>query len=146
MGIRDWLFGQREKQSSEPSVSPIHLARGRGFTFDIVGEASYQKALDALCGGKCHDGHKLFTTAQLCFQDDNPHDESAIVVLIGGKVVGYIPRDKATEMRSEIMSLNPHERPVTCDAKVIGGWVREGDNEGHYGVKLNLSDPLRLQT
>jgi hypothetical protein len=120
------------------------LARGRGFTFDIVGEANYQDALDGICGGKCEQGHKLRCTAQLCFQEDNPHDLNAIVVLISGKVVGYLPRTIAAQTRSLILRLNPNERPVTCDAKIVGGWIREEDDEGHYGVKLSLSNPLRL--
>ena len=110
---------------------------------EIVGEAIYQAALDAICGGKCEDGHQLSCVAQLCFQEDNPHDRNAIVVLISGTVVGYIPRDLALGMRSSILKLNPDERPVTCDARVVGGWLRGDDDEGHYGVRLSLSNPLR---
>ena len=146
MGVLEWLFGARAASPAESnrSVEPVHLARGRGFTFEIVGEASYQAALDAICGGKCEDGYKLPVVAQLCFQEDNPHDANAVVVLINGKVVGYIPRDLAPEMRTAILTLNPDERPVTCDAKVVGGWLRDGGDEGHYGVKLSLSKPLKL--
>jgi len=46
---------------SQPSRTPIHLARGRGFTFEIVGESYCQDALNRLCGGKCEEGHKLLT-------------------------------------------------------------------------------------
>jgi hypothetical protein len=146
MGLLQWLFGDGEAAPSKPnrSVAPVHLARGRGFTFEIVGEGSYQAALDAICGGKCEDGYKLPVVAQLCFQEDNPYDQNAIVVLIDGKVVGYIPRDLAPEMRDAILNLNPEERPVTCDAKVVGGWIRGPTDEGHYGVKLSLSKPLKL--
>jgi hypothetical protein len=125
---------------------PIHLARGRGFTFEIVGEASHQEALDAICGGKCEDGHNIQVVAQLCFQEDNPHDPNAIVVLINGKVVGYVPRYLAPDMREAILKLRPEERPVTCDGKVVGGWLRDEDDEGHYGVKLSLSQPLRVSS
>lgn len=144
MGLLKWLFGARAASPAESnrSVEPVHLASGRGFTFEIVGEASYQAALDAICGGKCEDGYKLPVVAQLCFQEDNQHDPNAVVVLIDTKVVGYIPRDLAPEMRDAILKLNPEERPVTCDAKVVGGWLRDND-EGHYGVKLSLSLPLR---
>jgi len=144
MGLFDWLFPAPRFQPTRTIPEPVHLARGRGFTFEIVGEASYQGALNALCGGKCEDGHKLPTTAQLCFQEDNPHDPNAIVVLIDGKVVGYVPRDQAPGMRSAILRCNPGERPVTCDAQVVGGWLRDDGDEGHYGVKLSLSNPLRI--
>jgi hypothetical protein len=142
VSLWNWLFGTGVDPTSD-LLSPVHLARGRGFTFEIVGEASYQEALDAICGGKCEEGHRLRCTAQLCFQEDNPHDSNAIVVLIGGNVVGYIPRDIAPPMRSAILRLNPDERPVTCEAQIVGGWMREEKDEGHYGVRLNLSKPLR---
>ena len=146
MGLLEWLFGVGATPRAEvtPSIEPVHVARGRGFNFEIVGEASYQPALDAICGGKCADGHKLATRAQLCFQEDNPYDPNAIVVLIDRNVVGYIPRNLAKEMREAILRLNPEERPVTCDARVVGGWIRDGGDEGHYGVKLSLSHPLKL--
>jgi len=146
MGLWDRIFGQRTNLTNAARQVTVHLARGRGFTCEAVGEASYQSSLDAICGGKCEDGHKLPVTAQLCFQEDNPHDTNAIVVLIGSKVVGYIPRDKAPEMRSAILRLNPKEQPVTCDAQIVGGWMRGRDDEGHYGVKLSLSNPLRVAT
>jgi hypothetical protein len=119
------------------------LAPTNGFNFDIVGEASYQDALDDLCGGKCEEGFNLPALAQLCFQEDNPHDANAIVVLIDRRVVGYVARDRAPSMRAEILRLNPSERPVTCNAKIVGGWARGRGDEGHYGVKLSLAHPLR---
>lgn len=140
----DWLLGSSRPAEKERATELLRLARERGFTFDVVGEANYQDALDSICGGKCEEGHRLRCTAKLCFQEDNPHDPNAIVVLISGKVVGYLPRTIAAEMRSSILRLNPHERPVTCDAQIVGGWMRDEDDEGHYGVKLSLSDPLRV--
>lgn len=50
----------------------------------------------------------------------------------------------AKEIRDAILRLNPEERPVTCDAQVVGGWRRDWEDEGHYGVKLSLSYPLKL--
>ena len=143
MGVLNWLFGSSDPTANVRSAEPLHLARGRGFTFELVGEANYQDALDSICGGKCEDGHKLRCTAQLCFQEDNPHDPNAVVALIKGKVVGYVPRTIAAEMRSSILRLNPDEQPVTCDAQIVGGWIRDEEDEGHYGVKLSLSNPLR---
>ena len=118
---------------------PIHLTPGDDYIFEIVGEASYQRALDALCGGKCDKGQELEATAQLCFQEDNPHDANAVVVLIEGLVVGYVPRDLAPVLRAAILRWNPEERPVTCDALIVGGWRRDDSDEGHYGVKLSIA-------
>lgn len=143
MGLLDWLFGSAASQVHEEMPEPVHLAPGRGFTFEVVGEANYQDTLDAICGGKCEDGHRLPIRAQLVFQENNPHDRNAIAVLIYRDLVCYVPRDMAREMRSAILALNPQERPVTCDAQVVGGWLRDEDDEGHYGVRLSLAHPLR---
>ena len=141
VAVRSW---RNKPVASKVSADPLHLAKGGGFNFEIVGEASYQAALDAICGGKCADGHNLHKVAQLCFQEDNPYDPNAVVVLIDRNVVGYIPRDLAPDMRNALLKLNRDERPVTCDAKVVGGWCRGPGDEGHYGVKLSLSKPLRF--
>jgi hypothetical protein len=149
MGLLEWLFGGGPSQpfADNEFLEPVHLARGDGFNFNIVGEASYQPALDTICGGKCEEGHQLSKLAQLCFQEDNPYDPNAVVVFIDRRVVGYVPRNLAKEIREAILRLNPEERPVTCDAQVVGGWRRDWqDDEGHYGVKLSLSYPLKIAT
>ena len=152
-----WLvFGSKEPPSPTPelrpvrsaetsgSVEPLHIARGRGYTVEVVGEVHRQDALNAICGGKCEDGHDLKTTAQLLLIDDNPYDPNAVGVFINSELVGYIPRDAARHVRAEVIGLSPDERPVTCDAKIVGGWDRGDGDEGHYGVKLSLSNPMRL--
>jgi hypothetical protein len=153
MGLFDWLLGPKRDDAefgpirsahTSGSIEPIHLARGRGYTFEVVGEVHRQDALDAICGGKCEDGHDLEVTAQLLLIEGNPYDPNAVGVFVNTQLVGYVPRDVAPHMRSEILRLSPDERPVTCDAKIVGGWDREDGDEGHYGIKLNLSNPLRV--
>jgi hypothetical protein len=110
----------------------------------LVGEASYQEALDHICGGKCEEGHGQEVLAQLIFEDSNPYDSNAVAVLIDGKLVAYVPRDVASSLRESILRVNPQERPVTCDAMIVGGWLRSGGDEGNYGVRLSISDPTEL--
>jgi hypothetical protein len=118
---------------------------GRGsFTFEVVGESYRQEVLDSICGGKCEDGHDLEVTAQLLLIENNPYDPNAVGVFVDSKLVGYVPRDVAPLIRSEILMLDPDERPVTCDGKITGGWDRGNGDEGNYGIKLNLATPLRL--
>lgn len=50
MGLLDWLFGSAASQVHEEMPEPVHLAPGRGFTFEVVGEANCQDTLDAICG------------------------------------------------------------------------------------------------
>jgi hypothetical protein len=146
----NWLFGS--PSSNEPveptqlatEIKPIHLARGRGYTFEVVGESHRQDALDAICGGKCEEGHNLKVTVQLCLVDGNPHDPNAVGVFLDRQLVAYIPRHLAAEMRANLLHTSPEGRPVTCDAKVVGGWDRGDGDEGHYGLKLSLAEPLRV--
>lgn len=147
MGLLDWFFGSKPPKLKwkPPAKEPLHLARGRGHTFDVVGESHSQDVFDDICGGKREDGHKLKVTAQLCFVEDNPHDPNAVGVFIEGQLVGYVPRDAAPQLREDILRINREERPVTCDGKIVGGWDRGHGDEGHYGLKLSLSDPLKLK-
>ena len=145
MGLFKLLFGSKEPVQHIEPQGRLHLARAPIFNCEIVGEASYQDALDDLCGGKCDEGYDLQETAQLCFQNDNPYDPNAVVVLINREIVGYIPRELAPWFRSEILRINPLELPVTCDAKIVGGWYRGRGDEGHYGVKLSIAESFEPQ-
>lgn len=142
MGFLSRLFGNIESQASaERDV--ILLAPGRGFTFNVVGESEFQRALSKICGGKKAGGHKHEATAYLRFVA-NPHDPNAVAVDIAGKQVGWIPSPLTSEIRREIAAVSPAGN-VACKAKIVGGWDEE-DGEGHFGVKLSLSRPLKLST
>ena len=144
MGILSWIFGSKDKAEAPDQSGILHIAPGRGFTFRLTGESHFQATLDSICGGKCEEGHRLPITAKLRFEDDNAHDADAIAVLIQDKTVGYVPASVAARLRASIERLNPDGRIVCCRAKIVGGWKRAGDDEGHYGVNLSLSDPLRV--
>lgn len=140
MGFWSKLFGGGESPVTAKSAS-IELTAGRGFTFDVVGEARFQPALSKLCGGKKAGGHKQEAVAHLRFEP-NSHDPNAIAVDISGMQVGWISSTLTSEIRREIAALSPTEG-VTCQAKIVGGWNEDGD-EGHFGVKLSLSRPLKV--
>lgn len=134
MRLLGWLLG-----SSRPSWQSTGRAR-----FAIVGEASYQEALDTICGGRCEDGHEFATTASLRREPNNPHDPNAIAVVIDGKKVGYIPRAKAIKAASIMDADRKRCEAATCPALIVGGWIDEDGDHGHYGVRLALAWPPRL--
>lgn len=115
------------------------LRPGRGFTFEIVGEGSYQHELTKLTGGKTEAGHALFCQATLVAEPGNPHDPGAVRVDIKGLTVGYLSRQDAREYRNSLG--DAAAQPQRCKAKIVGGWMRGGGDEGHFGVKLNLRWP-----
>lgn len=140
MGLFNRLFG-RSQPDALATTEVIHVAAGRGFTFNIVGESQFQPALSILCGGKKLGGHKHEATAQLRFEA-NTHDPNAIGVYINGKQVGWIPAALTQDLRREVIALNA-DQTMACKAKIVGGWNDE-DGEGHFGVKLSLSRPLKI--
>jgi hypothetical protein len=106
--------------SERPAAKPA--ARGHGdYSQEVVGEASYQVALQRLRSAKGRPFHR----ARLVPEDDNPYDESAVRVDIAGQVVGYLSRPQAREWRRR-------SGPTSCDAyladagsgKNIGVWLR----------------------
>lgn len=118
------------------------IARGRGYTFDIVGEGARQAALNRICGGKCENGHNLRVTAQLV---PVPGEPIAIAVHIQRAAVGFIPAEASADLRAEIVRVGAVGGAVYCHAKIVGGWDHGDGDEGHYGVRLSISSPLRLE-
>lgn len=108
------------------------LPRSGAYTFDIVGEASYQNALDHLAGGKTEAGVHVQKWATLIMEKNNPFDLNAVRVDIEGHTVGYLSRAHAVRFRKTINRSN-----CLCPALITGGWKRAG-SKGNYGVKLNF--------
>jgi hypothetical protein len=147
----DWMrlfFGRSKAEgtvSSEIHPHPITIAKGRGYTTNIVGEANYQSALAKIAGPKTQAGKKFEAIAELTFDDRNTHDPNAISVSVNGQIVGFIDRGEAEAMRASIRTLNPERARMRCHAKIVGGWRSDDGDEGHYGVKLAISNPMRRQ-
>lgn len=95
-----------------PERTTVKIAKGRGFTFDVVGESNYQDRLSDICGGKCEDGYNDEVDAQLVFISDNEHDPYAIGVMIMGEPVGCVSAAESERLRAEVLRINPDRRPV----------------------------------
>jgi hypothetical protein len=134
MGIFTRLFGG----AIVSPPSPLRLEGPGTFTFDIVGEASYQPALESLCGGRTEDGADVVTEARLVCEDSNRYDSNAVRVDIDGNTVGYLSRDSARHYRKELERRGHGKRDVLCEAEIRGGWDRGENDRGHFGVKLDL--------
>jgi hypothetical protein len=108
------------------------------YSFDIVGESRYQKALEDICGGHDEDGVNQIVQAILIHEDDNPYDNQAIRVDVQGMTVGYLRREDAREFRRQLREAGHPGIVATCSAKIVGGWDRGRGDRGHFGVKLDL--------
>lgn len=103
---------------------------------EVVGEASYQEALWALCGGTAGERVRHPIIAVLVPEPDNVHDENAIAVHIVGRLVGYLPRDVAAQYLSGVhelmVRLGGH---VALHGVIVGGGYY-ADGPGRLGVWL----------
>jgi hypothetical protein len=136
MGFFSKLLGQ-EPEPDQPQV----MARLPGpgtFDLQIVGESFHQEALEEICGGRCEDGHRMEVEAMLIHDDDNPHDNQAIAVFIESKLVGHFDRKTARNFRQQFIEAGAAGVPAVCQAIIVGGWDRGDDDQGHFGVKLDL--------
>lgn len=110
------------------------------FACPIVGESHYQKALELVCGGRTEEGEDdRPVTACLVYEPTNTYDSLAVRVDIGGLPVGYLSREIARAFRKAVEVAGGE--PLTefeVAAVVRGGWDRGPDDQGFYGVWLDL--------
>ena len=109
------------------------------YSVDVVGEASYQSALESLCGGRSEDSQRKFVRAALIYENKNPYDSKAVRVDIKGKAVGHLSRKNAREYRKVMTAAGYRGLIATCPAVIVGGWDRSGEDTGYFGVKLDLA-------
>ena len=111
-----------------------HAGRRR---VECVGESNYQDVLESIAGGKQRESQEIGTNAVIRRQPVNPYDANAIQVLIGGRLVAYLPRAVSAEYAPAMDRARTPELPVP--AEVRGGW-RDGADEGHFGVVVWLAE------
>lgn len=78
--------------------------------------------------------------ARLSPEPANPVDPGAIKVEVNGRLVGHLSIPDAVEYHAAMRAQGAEGRVALCDAYINGGW-RNGDDEGHFGVKLGLAWP-----
>lgn len=122
--------------------SAIALAAGRGFNVAAVGESQFQGEIAAIVGGRCEEGHNCQFPAELVDASD-PLDPDAIGIRIGGRPVGRLPAELSSLVGERLHALGHSGKPITCKAKIVGGWDRGRRDKGYFGVKLSLALPPR---
>lgn len=110
------------------------------FDYEVVGERSYQPALEKLAGGRTEDSADIECVAVLIPETDNPHDKNAVRVEIRGLTVGYLPRDFAKRYRRYLRHHNQPLACISCNALITGGWDRGFGDKGYFGVRLDMPD------
>ena len=129
-----------------PSAESVLLAGNGDFDFQVVGEAHCQDTLEDICGGRTEDGVNHECVALLVYDNGNEYDANAVAIFVEGSRVGYLPRAVAQDYRATMRTLNPEAAPVGCRAVIRGGWDRGGDDVGHFGISLDVAQPLQILT
>ena len=124
--------------SPNVALAKIELYGPGTFDIEVVGESHYQETIKAVCGGRTEDGTNLEVTACLVCENDNPHDNQAIRVVIGHQTVGYLSRENARIYRKQLEKAGYEGHTANCQARIVGGWDRGGGDMGYFGVRLDL--------
>lgn len=117
----------------------------RGHTQQVVGEASYQQALEVIGQGRTQSGTARQDVHAVLVRDPtNVHDSNAVRVEVEGHTVGFLPRDDAPRFHAVLEELRSSNRSAVCRALLIGGWDRGPDDRGHIGIVLILTPTLEI--
>lgn len=151
MGFLRRVFGSRPVDAEVPPdgvarvQAPIFDAQP-GARVDVVGESHYQEALERAAGGRTEDGPaQVEQIAGLMAEPTNAYDPNAVMVQIGGSVVGYLSRSDALAYKPVLEAVGRMGYPAFgCHASLTGGWDRGGGDRGSFGVVLHLASPRAL--
>lgn len=140
MGFLQKLLGSRDPLPR--SASPRSFTGTE--TLEVVGEASYQAALEAIVGTKPSEHVRVPVQAVLVPEPQNPYDQNAIRVDIAGQTVGYLTRDDAVRYRPGLLRLIESNGPhVALAGQVVGGGRDDRGRQRMLGVFLD-HDPAIL--
>jgi hypothetical protein len=71
-------------------------------------------------------------------EDDNSNDDKSVRVEICGRVVGHLDRQNAREFRQRTLEAGFGGYALWVKARIRGGWYRGPEDEGHFGVTLDV--------
>ena len=133
VGVIIWFILKGKKAANETKASLV--SNSVSYTYNIVGEQSYQNNLRKIAGPKEEESKFFECYAKVSSEPYNQYDKNAVKVEINGLLVGYLSRSEAAKLAGKVVN-------KTVPAVIDGGWKDE-KSTGSYGVKLainNVSD------
>lgn len=134
--FRNYFKKQVATPPSQSSTNEVHRGNEEEYTFDVVGESFQRDHLVQLI--KRHnltDSGELYTTATLKLEPENVFDPTAVMVVVEGLQVGYIPKSLSGEMSDYIKAKGG--KTLQVPARV--GWDRDSP-QPLVGVRLKMED------
>lgn len=136
----DLLVDDVEDDASPAAADEPTIAKGSRER-DLVGEGSYTDSLRRLMRSSNVERRGGWETLQvvvlLVREPSNRFDRNAIRADVQGRTVGYVAREETRDFAMIIEELGRDGRPMACAGRVVG-------KDGRYGVKLLLTDPMRV--
>ncbi len=140
--LRRLLGGSQSREAVQKVAAWIFEPERSEAALDIVGEASYQDALNALAGGRDRDGPiRREHIAVLVPEPNNRYDRNAVSVQIETRHVGYLSRENAIAYQPVIQWALARGKYLAAHAYLTGGWDRGPHDRGLIGVVLHMGSP-----
>lgn len=117
-------IGSATTGSTSERFSPngaIVLYKGLGGFVEVVGESKFQLALKMARSNAFNDDGWLMFWAILEPENDNPHDENAIVIKYRGEKLGYLSRGDAKTFRASHAEAIAQNLPIAVRGYLTGG-------------------------
>jgi hypothetical protein len=113
------------------------------FSFTVVDESHHQIELEDIVHFQTDESADFECIALLVPELHNLFDPDAIVVSIAGEKMGYLPGKAAARFSAarQVRGVDV----AYCTAMILGGRDRGDDDVGHFGVKLDVSQPLSFE-
>ena len=117
---------------------PLHWQPTGQFPLYGVGTSNYEPAIAAIAQNPKGKNALVFCTASLVPENTNAYDLNAVMVVIDGQTVGYLPREYAKVFRSYFEKFGLPIQVTTCDA-VISNGLKTEDRQYGYSIELDIN-------
>ena len=130
VGVVIWYVLKAKNAVNKTSANPA--LSNASYSYNIVGEQSYQNNLKKIAGPKEEESKFFECYAKVSSEPFNQYDKNAVKVEINGLLVGYLSRGEAAKLAGKVVN-------KTVPAVIDGGWKDE-ESTGSYGVKLAINN------
>ena len=130
----------RDFTEEPPGPVAFHWPKVRDYSFEfqVVGESHYQPALQRIAGDHGDQTPNKQVLALLVPESNNPHDKSAVRVVVDRATVGYLDRDDARGFRRRLGAKKLTGKTTSCDALIMGGYLMQTGKRASYGIVLDI--------
>lgn len=133
--VREDVRARPVSDHGEATRERVALAGPRHCDQFVTGTGHRQDALARVA--QDHDGKRWFhLPAQLRPEPDNPHDRNAVAVDMGGRHIGYLPREDAPEYLNALRLLTGGAPVADCR-----GYIHWDPDHG-YTARVSYTLPL----